>query len=460
MGHSFSQKVHVVTNSKGSYTGTLLRNNFHGQGKFVYHDTKETWEGEWKNGKEYNGKGVIYYETKKLYKYEGEIKYFKPNGYGTGVFCHGEVYVGEWKNNRMHGQGTYTYVNGDSWQGVWKDNQEYKGHGVIHYKKGVIYEGEIKDFKRNGYGTAVYCNGVYVGMWQDNSVHGQGKYTYENGESWQGVWKDGKKVTGHGVIQYKNEAKYSGDLKDGNYNGYGVKIYENGCIYSGEWQDNLKHGQGIYSYRNGDSWQGVWQKGKEYTGSGTIYHHNDNTKYDGEIKNGRYNGYGTRLYANGDIYTGDWRDGLRDGQATYHYANGEMYEGEWKNDQQNGQGTFCFADGSTLKGMWMNGRVDGVCVIEYKNGDKYEGESVGRYGCKHGQGKFYKDNKLFQEGHFENDKLRLGIMYIYLDDGTFRKYDHNYSLIEDDYVHCTALEDKVNALTEMIDDIQKQLQNN
>lgn len=56
-----------------------------------------------------------------------------------------------------------------------------------------------------------------------------GKYTYENGDTYDGDWKDGERC-GHGK-------------------GYlvrlGVEKLENGDVYDGEWRNDEKNGQGL-----------------------------------------------------------------------------------------------------------------------------------------------------------------------------------------------------------------------
>ena len=48
---------------------------------------------------------------------------------------------------------------------------------------------------RHGEGTSIWplpFDGNYFGYWENDKFHGQGKYTFANGDSWYGTFKDGK----------------------------------------------------------------------------------------------------------------------------------------------------------------------------------------------------------------------------------------------------------------------------
>eukprot|EP00758_Cryptobia_borreli_P012432 Tbor_TRINITY_DN5748_c1_g1::TRINITY_DN5748_c1_g1_i1::g.20690::m.20690 len=119
---------------------------------------------------------------------------------------------------------TGTYVFGD-------DIARY--NGIIIKKDGVC--------KRNG--TGEYTDGhiIYIGEWQDDTMHGQGKLTYLD----------------TGTV-------YTGGFYKGQYDGVGVIIYGNGDRYSGQWRANRMHGEG--EYMDGDSGK-IW-RGRFYNGTG------------------------------------------------------------------------------------------------------------------------------------------------------------------------------------------------
>ena len=49
---------------------------------------------------------------------------------------------------------------------------------------------------------------------------------------------------GQGTYTYADGATYSGEFKDGKFNGQGTYTYANGDTYTGEWKDGKQHGQG------------------------------------------------------------------------------------------------------------------------------------------------------------------------------------------------------------------------
>ena len=76
-------------------------------------------------------------------KYNGAIKYGKPEGIGNLTSPDGDKYDGTWKNGEKHGQGTY------------------------NFSSGANYEGEFRDGTPNGQGTETLPNGQLVGEYKD-----------------------------------------------------------------------------------------------------------------------------------------------------------------------------------------------------------------------------------------------------------------------------------------------------
>jgi len=159
-------------------------------------------------------------------------------------------------------------------------------------------------------------------------TNGQGKYTYADGETYSGDFKNGIRE-GYGTITLINGDKYSGEFKDGMPNGQVTFTSTNGDKYVGEYKDGVRNGQGTYISANGD-------------------------KYVSDFKDGKANGQGTETLANGDKYVGEYKDSVKNGQGTYIYANGDKYVGEYKDDNMSGQGTFTKANGTIQSGLWEN----------------------------------------------------------------------------------------------------------
>ena len=112
--------IFVSCGAKISYEGAKnASGDYHGQGVITFLNG-EIWEGEFKNGEPYTGKGIFLWSDSS--KFEGEIV--------EGLF---------------QGQGTYTYSDGKKWTGNWKDDKRFTGKGIIRFDGGEIWEGEWKE---------------------------------------------------------------------------------------------------------------------------------------------------------------------------------------------------------------------------------------------------------------------------------------------------------------------------
>ena len=101
------------------------------------------------------------------------------------------------------------------------------------------------------------------------------------------------------------------------YEGYGKEIYENGDYYEGEFKNGLKNGRGIlYTKHHNIQYKGDWIN-NDINGYGIQYFKNGQ-KYEGELKDGLRNGKGTIYYKNGDIqYKGNLINEKPDGYGKY-----------------------------------------------------------------------------------------------------------------------------------------------
>src|SRR5688572_3996463 len=80
--------------------------------------------------------------------------------------------------------------------------------------------------------------------------NGSKKYTYANGDTYDGEWKDDKR---HGRGKFITSSfKYDGQWETDKRHGTGVLIEANGDMYSGEFANDYMHGNGIMAYETGD----------------------------------------------------------------------------------------------------------------------------------------------------------------------------------------------------------------
>tara|TARA_B100001063_G_C16746712_1_gene547955 strand:+ start:403 stop:1752 length:1350 start_codon:yes stop_codon:yes gene_type:complete len=177
-----------------------------------------------------------------------------------------------------------------------------------------------------------------------------GTYAFENGDLYTGQFKDGS-FNGEGSYTYSNGQQYIGDFKNGYFEGHGTKFYSDGDIYVGGWKKDKKYGQGAYSYINGSKYVGGW-------------------------KNDKKHGQGTYSYQNNDLFLGEWENGKKHGQGTLLFAGGASYLGEWKDDMRHGFGAYTFKDGASIRGYFKNDQyIPKTCLdLGFAQGsDDFEG---------------------------------------------------------------------------------------
>ena len=99
-----------------------------GQGKIIWHKGGE-WTGEFKDGRRWNGQGVVHHESGD--RYEGTTAEGERNGFGKYVWNDGTVYEGEWQNGKKHGKGKLVRKNGDELEGNFVNDYLSKGTEYI-----------------------------------------------------------------------------------------------------------------------------------------------------------------------------------------------------------------------------------------------------------------------------------------------------------------------------------------
>merc|ERR1712146_855020 len=113
------------------------------------------------------------------------------------------------------------------------------GKGLVTLDDGSTYDGEFKNGKREGHGTRKYSDGrEYIGDWENGNMEGRGIYTYPSGSKYVGEWKNGKKE-GHGIFTWANGNKYYGEFKNDKREGHGA-LYnkDENLLYEGQWVDD------------------------------------------------------------------------------------------------------------------------------------------------------------------------------------------------------------------------------
>jgi hypothetical protein len=109
---------------------------------------------------------------------------------------------------------------------------------------GGVYEGETRNGKPHGKGKYTYANGdIYEGDFAYNKYshegepHGKGKMTFTNGDIYEGDFFDSR-ITGKGKYTYTDGSFYEGEVAGGTFNGRGRKTHADGTFIEGIWDDD------------------------------------------------------------------------------------------------------------------------------------------------------------------------------------------------------------------------------
>ena len=117
----------------------------------------------------------------------------------------------------------------------------------------------------NCFGKEKMTNGVYEGQYLNGKFHGQGTYTWADGNKYVGEFKDGIQ-DGLGISTFVSGkfagGKYVGQFKNQKQHGQGTYTWANGDKYVGEWKDGVQHGQGTFIFANGTVDKGIWENGE------------------------------------------------------------------------------------------------------------------------------------------------------------------------------------------------------
>ncbi len=95
--------------------------------------------------------------------------------------------------------------------------------------------------------------GKYEGELRLNKPHGMGTYSSKL-LKYTGQWKDGE-WDGQGECAYTDGIVYKGQYLRGRKHGIGTLTVPKVSTYTGEWVDDLKHVQGTEKFNTGSSYK-------------------------------------------------------------------------------------------------------------------------------------------------------------------------------------------------------------
>lgn len=158
--------------------------------------------------------------------------------------------------------------------------------GEIVYN-GNRYVGQYKDGIPKGKGKMYFSDGKYSsyeGEFVDGMFLGKGKMIWQNGDIYEGVWKNNKR-DGQGTLTCSDGTKYNGEWKNDQRNGVGTQMYNDGGEYFGYFLNDLPNGKGTYK-KNGRTSSGKWMNGIK-NGEFKEYENEDVLFWEGYYSNGK-----------------------------------------------------------------------------------------------------------------------------------------------------------------------------
>ena len=267
-------------------------------------------------------------------------------------------FFGNISNNSKEGIGKLVYKNNIELLSLFENNK-INGPAIIYDKYNNIFKGYIEDNILSGYffinfnitknkrSTKNIFNKININNENDEIINlfdsynnfiefyldlSVNDYIY----SYIETYISNNKINDVGIIKWKNNSSYMGEIKNGVKDGIGVFNWSDGSRYEGEFiQDRLE-------------------------GWGQIYFLEGNI-YKGQILNALPHGYGEFIWSNDNRYVGSYINGKKEGFGIYIMISDNTkefvsYLGFWKNGKQEGYGII-------IKNRKMN-------YVKYKEGKK------------------------------------------------------------------------------------------
>jgi len=217
------------------------------------------------------------------------------------------IFIGTMMNGKPY-SGKYTFSRGPILQGEFKNGDFFKGTQTDKIGKYTyVYKGEFVNYLISGKGELEVIDSYrYIGEFEDGFKNGNGKQYYENGDIFEGAFKDDYYKTGklfvkeYGFTIESDNWKYNSALN-------GTITYEDSTIYKGDIAFSMPHGKGVMTYTSGDNYNGNWRRNIQH-GAGT-YIFNNGLIYKATWKNGKLHGTGQIIYPNGKVSIATWKYG-------------------------------------------------------------------------------------------------------------------------------------------------------
>lgn len=179
----------------------------------------------------------------------------------------------------------------------------------------------------------VYSSHAQDECLEGDCINGWGKLRCDCGYLFEGVFIDGEKA--FGTIE-KEELIYKGAFKDDMAHGNGMMMKTDSSMYVGEFEFSVPTGFGTYLMSNGERYSGFVRE-NEYNGLGFWAPTEDSAGYFGFFQSGVLNGFGLRLtdttaLSIGWFEQGEWNGSVNSVNVTGRTVHVEEYKkGKLKN---------------------------------------------------------------------------------------------------------------------------------
>ncbi len=262
------------------------------------------------------------------------------------------------KGNLLNDRFAYLYFDGQKTGAGFPQGTPMSGYLLTEAQK--LYAG--KDIQDSN------CNG--------NCKDGWGSFTYQNGDKYEGFWKDSK-MNGYGLFTFKNaKATYDGEFRDNSITGMGILTYDDGNkTYHGEFQSGVFSGFGSLQDKKANTLQlGLFKDNVLHTEAKATGNTTACTKGDCQNEIGMY------VYENGDIFIGQFANSQPFKGLFYYKQNGTFYIGELKNIQPENFGMLIEHNGAfSQNGYWKNGKLNGLGSSYKRNNGNDRVREIGEF---------------------------------------------------------------------------------
>lgn len=251
-------------------------------------------------------------------------------------------------SGKRDGQGKMTYDSSNYYNGGFLNDKFHGDKGVYHWNDGDEYEGSWKDGERHGAGIFRSADGTV-----DYSTYEMGSHVGE------GVTWSPDRKTAHKTLDGKKKSEMLPEEAEGMARekfGWGVppplEVPAQSAASSSPTKSIGLLARLFSSKRVGPDGKPMF---KDYGDWGT---------YEGDLDDdGNRHGKGKMTYDSGNTYEGTFQNGKFHGdKGTYNWSDGDEYVGPWKDGERHGNGSFLNADGTMEYSAYENGQAKGEGV--------------------------------------------------------------------------------------------------